>query len=577
MQFTKQALDLLKTYYLKAGESPEDGFLRAINGYIPETKPELRQRLLEYVQKGWFMFSSPQLSNAPSKEHPARGLPISCFLQYVPDSVKGLIDHTAETRMLSVMGGGIGGHWSDIRAVSDIAPGPIPFLKTMDSDMIAYRQGVTRKGSYAAYMNVDHADFLEFLRMRTPTGGDEERKCFNLHHAVNLTDDFMKAVMDDKDHSFKCPHTGHIVGIMPAREVWQLILETRYRTGEPYLNFIDTANKALPQLLKDSDLKIHGSNLCNEIHLPTNEERTAVCCLCSLNLEYFDEWKGTEIVGDLIEYLDYVLTYFIDNASESLSKAVYSAFMSRDLGLGAMGFHSYLQRKGVPFESGVAQMLNEQIFSHIKKKAVERSKQLARELGGCSDMEGTIRNSHLLAIAPNANSSLILGTSPGVEPIKSNYYVHRTRAGSHIIINKYLEKLLEEKGINDKQTWKSIDEHGGSVQHLEALSDYEKSVFKTWEEIDQSVVVDLAAQRQKHICQGQSINLLFPKGASKAYINAVHLEAYIKGLKGLYYLRTFGETGSVNIFHGVERYNLGELNNPEAVTSDDGDCVFCQG
>jgi len=321
------------------------------------------------------MFASPVLSNAPKPNEKVKALPISCFLSYVPDTLEGLIDHTSELRWLSVKGGGVGGHWSDVRSVSDIAPGPVPFLHTVDADMTAYRQGKTRKGSYAAYMDVSHPDILEFLTIRIPTG-DVGRKCLNMHHAVNLSDDFMTAVEDDEDWSLIDPNEDTVREKHSARKIWEAILETRFRTGEPYLNFIDTANRYLPKSMKKKGLKIHGSNLCNEIHLPTNEDRTAVCCLSSLNLELYDEWKDTDVVKDLITFLDNVLQFFIDNAPDQISRARYSATQERSLGLGAMGLHSLYQKNRMPFDSLRARTLNEEIFKKIKEDSVEQTKVL---------------------------------------------------------------------------------------------------------------------------------------------------------------------------------------------------------
>src|SRR5210317_2515437 len=344
---TEQAMKLLKDYYCRDGEtSPQQAFARAAACYSPNAA--FAQRIYDYVSKGWFMYASPVLSNAIKPGEKVKALPISCFLTYVPDSLEGLIEHTAELRWLSVKGGGVGGHWSDVRAVSNKAPGPMPFLHTVDADMTAYRQGKTRKGSYAAYIDISHPDIIEFLNMRVPTG-DVNRKNLNLHHAINITDAFMRAVERGEMRDLKDPHDHTVRESMPARILWQNILEVRYRTGEPYLNFIDTANRALPHTMKAKGLKIHGSNLCNEIHLPTSDDRTAVCCLSSVNLEKFDEWKETTLVRDLIRFLDNVLQFFIDNAGDEISRARYSATQERSHGLGAMGWHSLLHQKRIPF------------------------------------------------------------------------------------------------------------------------------------------------------------------------------------------------------------------------------------
>jgi ribonucleotide reductase alpha subunit len=882
--FSDHALSLLNSYYMKESDgSPQEAFKRAAYAYTPNK--ELAERVLGYATKGWFMFSSPILSNAEST-----GMPISCFLTYVPDTVEGLIEHTEELRWMSVMGGGVGGHWDDVRSVSKKAPGPIPFLKTVDSDMVAYRQGSTRKGSYAAYLDISHPDVVEFMNLRLPTGGDTNRKCFNLNNALNLTDDFMTAVMNGETWDLIDPADKTVRDTVDARELWQRILEVRFRTGEPYLNFIDEANRNLPQPLKDKGLKIHGSNLCvrgdtqvltregyfpisslvsqdvevwngkqwsmtsivqtgedqeilevildngatlyttpyhkfydhkgkvveakdlttstkllkfdmpivdgegdwenayscgfftgdgtynhlqqpisylygkkkallervatplcrvrkgsssdrfsvlhdkseikakyevplgrslktrlewlsglldadgcvarnglnqslqlastnrdfltdlslmlntlgvqpkvaefmservvdfgserggeyrcreawrilinsndtqklltlglkthrlvlkehkpqrsasrfvrvssvsksdnadtycfneplrhmgvfngvltgncNEIHLPTGPNRSAVCCLSSLNVEMFDEWKDTTIVEDLIEFLDDVLQYFIENAPPQLEKAIKSAEAERSLGLGTMGFHAYLQKKGLPFESVFAVSANRKIYSTIKERAVASSKRLAEIKGEYLDGIGSgMRNSHLLAIAPNANSAIILDTSPSIEPWKSNAFTHRTRAGSFLQFNKYLQAVLEKKeGIDLDEVKQSIILNQGSVQHLDFLTQLEKDTFKTAFEIDQMWIVEHASVRQEWVCQGQSVNLFFPAGSDKNYVNAVHLSAWKKKLKGLYYLRTNAGVVADKVSEKIERKALKDYDLDE--------CMSCQG
>ncbi len=574
---TEQAVKLLKDYYCRDDEkSPQEAFARAAVAYCYGDK-ELAQRIYDGASKGWFMFSSPVLSNAPLAGEKVKALPISCFLTYVPDTLEGLIDHSAELRWLSVKGGGVGGHWSDVRSVSDVAPGPMPFLHTVDSDMTAYRQGKTRKGSYASYMDISHPDIVEFLNMRIPTG-DVNRKCLNLHHAVNLTDEFMEAVRDNADWDLKDPNKSEVRETTKARKLWELILETRYRTGEPYLNFIDTANRAMPQAQKDLGLKINGSNLCNEIHLATNEDRSAVCCLSSLNLERYDEWKDSTIVADLIRFLDNVLQFFIDHAGDEISRARYSAMQERSLGLGAMGYHSYLQKHRVAFESEYAGELNKVIFKDIQDKAIAESINIASEKGEAPDMTGTgRRNAHLLAIAPNANSSLIGGTSPSIEPWKANAFTSRTRAGSHLTKNKYLEQELERAGKNNSEIWSSIITNGGSVMHLDFLSDHIKAVFKTAIEMDQDIIVKQGGDRQEFLCQGQSLNIFFPAGATKAYLHKVHFNAWKYGTKGLYYLRTETSNKAENVASKVARDRLAEFNDTTTDEESQSDCVACQG
>jgi len=572
------AIGMLKDFYLQDGEkSPQEGFLRAAKAwsiYKEEMDEDLAERLYGYVSNKWFMYASPVLSNAPVVGKKSKAMPISCFLTYVPDTLEGLIEHTAELRWLSVMGGGVGGHWSDVRTVSDVAPGPMPFIHTVDADMIAYRQGKTRKGSYAAYMDVSHPDIIEFLNMRIPTG-DVQRKALNLHNAINITDEFMEAVKSNSQFDLRDPKDNGVKESINARKLWERILETRFRTGEPYLNFIDTANRDLPQPLKDLGLKINGSNLCNEIHLPTNADRTAVCCLSSLNLEYFDDWKDTNIVGDIVRMLDNVLEYFVENAPDSISRARYSAQRERSIGLGAMGFHSLLQKHGVAWESDKAREMNDVVFSHINIQAVAETQKLALERGEYPDGFGWgRRNSHLIAIAPNASSGVILSTSPSIEPLKACAYTHRTRAGSFLVKNKYLDRLLTEKGQNNESNWTSIITNKGSVQHLPFLTEGEKSIFKTAQELDQNWVVQHAADRQKYICQGQSVNVFFPAGAPKSYVNKVHLKAWKEGLKGLYYLRTEAKSRAENVSEKVERVALQE--DSRSIVYGIPNCPFCE-
>lgn len=891
---TQQAEQLMRKHYMLPHEqNPEEAFYRAAHAYHDDK--ELGDRIFDYVMKGWMMFASPVLSNAPCKKTGEwnKGLPISCFLSYVPDTLEGLIDHTSETRWLSVKGGGVGGHWSDVRAASGIAPGPIPFIHTVDADMVAYKQGRTRKGSYAAYMDVSHPDILEFLQFRTPTGGDINRKCFNLHHAVMLSDAFMSAVLGDKVWPLVDPKTGEKRAEIAARELWERILETRGRTGEPYLYFSDTADAGLPQEMKDAGLKLHGSNLCvhgdtniltdtgyqkisslegervkvwngeefsevtvmktgsdqemigisfsngeslvctpyhkfylhdgvvvsakdleegskllkcaypvvshgdnilenayeqgffqgdgcivngkcrvylygekkkllsifredsitsaiiqqkvqdricfnydllplkdfvpdssytinsrlqwfaglcdadgciyrnganeqlvlasidfnfllnvkrmldelgcqgkislfnkaglrslpsndgtggtkdyycqdayrliitsidlqhliglglgehlrrltvkkrvpqrdarrfvtvvsntgevveagdtycftepkrhmgvfngilagqcNEIFLPTDENRTAVCCLSSANAEHFDEWKDSRMVADLTLYLNHVLQFFIDNAPDVMSKAVYSAKTERSIGIGMLGLHSYLQKHMLPFESPMAVGASRFITKTIKEQAVKESKRLKDQFP--NEYMKDRANCHLMAIAPNANSGILAGSSPSIEPWLNNAYMHRTRVGSHMVRNKYLEEVLEKCGKNDDETWHSIMSNNGSVQHLDFLSENEKDVFKTAYEIDQRWIIEHASVRQEFVCQGQSINLFFNEGTSRAYVNAVHLAAWKKGLKGLYYMRMDTARKAEAVSNKVDRVAL----------KDYDECMSCQG
>ena len=573
---TEQAVILLKDYYMLEDEtSPQEAFARAAVAYC-EGDLDFAQRIYDYASKRWFMYASPVLSNAPREGDKITGLPISCFLTYVDDTLDSLVEHNAEVAWLSVKGGGVGGHWSSVRPVSDKAPGVIPFMKVVDSQMTAYKQGKTRKGSYAAYLDVSHPEIIEFTNFKVPTGGDINRKCFNLFNAVNITDAFMEAVQNGETWELRCPHSGAVRSTIQARELWQRILEARFRTGSPYLNFIDTANRALPDAQKALGLSIRGSNLCNEIHLATDTKRTAVCCLSSVNLEKWDEWRDTTMVQDLVRYLDNVLKFFIRHAPEELEKAKYSAYMERSIGLGAMGFHGYLQNKGIAWESWQAASENYQIFKKIKENAIESTQELALLRGEAPDMAGTgRRNAHLLAIAPNANSSIICGCSASIEPIKSNAYTHRTRAGAHLVKNRALEKVLAEHGENTEGTWKTIIANEGSVQHLDFLSDHEKAVFKTAFELDQAWVVEHSAKRQEFICQGQSVNLFFPAGSPAKYVNSVHMKAWKDGLKGLYYLRTNAGISADKVGSSVERNALKDYSGVAA--DDDEACISCQG
>lgn len=555
---------LLREYYLQGpNDTAEQAFERAAHAYAE--RHCVAARLVKAVKRGWFMFSSPILSNAGRG-----GLPISCYLTHVPDTIKGIIGHSEELRYMSVLGGGVGGHWSQVRAVSKKSPGPIPFIKTVDSDMVAYKQGATRKGSYAAYIDVSHPDIVEFINMRTPTGGDPNRKAFNIHIGVNLSDAFMDAVYSGSEWGLVDPKTQEVKETVQARQLWESLVETRFRTGEPYFFFIDTANKALPDELSSAGLKVRGSNLCSEITLPTADGRSAVCCLSSLNLEKYDEWADTSLVEDLIEFLDDVITHFVENAPESLGKARLGAARERSLGLGAMGFHAYLQSKMIPFESALAQAINRNVFSKIKEKAVAATQRLAQERGAYPDgPKSGRRNAHLLAIAPNANSSILLNTSPSIEPWKSNAYTHSTRAGSFLQVNRHLVSLLEKKGEDVDSLIKSVILNEGSVQHLDCLTEHEKAVFKTAFEIDQMWVVEHAAARQEWVCQAQSLNLFFPAGSDTNYVNAVHLSAHKKGLKSLYYLRTSaGKTGD-KVSNKIERKPLKDYQIEE--------CLSCQG
>jgi len=563
-------------YLLPTEDSPQDGFLRAAKAF--SDNDEMAERIYSYASRLWFMYSTPVLSNAGSK----RGMPISCFLNYVGDSREGLTGHYTENAWLASVGGGIGGYWGHVRSDGTMtsggsqSSGSIPFLHVVDSEILAFSQGKTRRGSYAAYMDISHPEIIEFIEMRKPSGGDVHRKCLNLHHGVNISNEFMQLIDNcikeptyDDSWNLIDPHTKKVVRTVSARELWQKILETRVATGEPYVSFIDTINDALPETQKKLGLEVHHSNLCTEITLPTSDNRTAVCCLSSVNLEKYDEWKNdTLFIPDLIRFLDNVLQYFIDYAPEELFRARFSANNERSLGLGAMGFHAYLQSKGIPFESVLAKSLNLKIFKKIKEQAVEESKILAIKRGEAPDMEGTgMRNAHLLAIAPNASSSIICGTtSPSVEPYRANAYVQKTMSGSFLVKNKYLEKLLEKKGINNDTTWTSILANRGSVLHIKELSDYEKDTFKTAIEINQQWVIEHAADRQQYICQGQSINVFVPADVNVKELHDIHMLAWKRKLKTLYYCRSEAIKRAELVSKKIERTII-----PEA------DCLSCEG
>jgi ribonucleoside-diphosphate reductase alpha chain len=543
------------------------------------------------------MYASPVLSNAPKgkwledpekngahywhrnifiPEEKVYGLPISCFAAQIPDTAKGQVEFLQELATLSMAGGGMGAH-NSIRGTTNKAPGPIPYMKVVDAGIGYFRQGKTRRGAVAVYMDVDHPDILEHIRFRVP-GGDSKRRSDNrqqFHSAINLTDNFIAAVKADLTYDLVCPHSGKVYDTLHARTVWEDILETRALTGEPYLMKIDLANRKMPESQKKLGLKVLGSNLCSEITLPTDEQRTFVCCLSSLNLEKYEEWKDTTIVQDLVRFLDNVLQYFIDNAPDTLGKSKYSAERERALGLGTLGWHSLLQSKNIPFEGGgfnSAVQLTHQVYSLIKSRGKAESQKLAIERGEAPDMIGTgLRNSRLTAVAPNSNSADIANSSPSIEPWYRNIFVKDTRAGSFVLKNKYLEALLETKGLNTKATWSDILEHGGSVQHLDSLTAEEKAVFKTAVELDQHWLIELANERGGYICQAQSLNVFFQAGMSRKYINSVHLKFLNSDeVITMYYFRTERE-GKIDHAKEIERKALVDW-------SDKGEeCVACQG
>ena len=525
------------------------------------------------------MFATPVLSNGGTE----RGLPISCFLNYVDDSREGITEHYTENAYLSSFGGGIGGSWSSVRAQGtktskgSESTGVIPFMKVVDAEMLAFSQGVTRRGSYASYLHMSHPEIEEFLDIRKPTGGDVNRKCINLHHGVVIPDKFMETIHratheENFDDSWELidPHSGEVKKVVSARTLWVKLLQNRMETGEPYLMFEDAVNAELPDFQKRKGLYVNHSNLCSEITLATNEERTAVCCLSSVNLEYYDEWKKVPaFIPDLVRMLDNVLEHFITNAPDSLERAKYSAFRERSIGLGAMGFHAYLQKSNIPFEGIIASSVNYEMFDFIKRNALQETRRLAVERGACPDDDSCeVRNAHLLAIAPNASSSIICGnTSPSIEPFRANAFTQKTKSGSYLMKNKFLEEVLESKGANTEDTWKSIVTNKGSVQHLDVLTPEEKEVFKTAVEINQSWVVEHAAQRQEFICQSQSVNLFFPPDVNKADLHNIHMLAWAKNLKTLYYLRSEAISRADNVSNKVKR----------EIIFEQSDCLSCEG
>ena len=568
----------LKDRYMVGDEtSPQEAFARAAMAFADDEAHA--QRLYDYVSKLWFMFATPVLSNGGTR----RGLPISCFLNYVDDSREGITGHYTENAFLSSFGGGIGGSWSDVRASGtktskgSESTGVVPFMKVVDAEMLAFSQGVTRRGSYASYLHISHPEIEEFLDVRKPTGGDINRKCTNLHHGIVISDAFMERIHNatkypDFDDSWDLvdPHSQQVKKTVSARALWVKILQNRMETGEPYVMFEDAVNSELPDFQKRKGLRVHHSNLCSEITLATDEERTAVCCLSSVNLEYYDQWKHIPaFIPDLVRMLDNVLTSFIDNAPDELERAKFSAQRERSIGLGAMGFHSYLQKQGIPFDNPMAAATNYDMFKHIKESAERTTRELAVERGACPDDDtASVRNAHLLAIAPNASSSIICGnTSPSIEPYRANAYTQKTKSGSNLVKNKFLEKVLDKYDINDEETWSSIVANKGSVQHIPQLDDWEKDTFKTAVEINQAWVIEHASARQEFICQSQSVNLFFPPDVNKGDLHNVHMLAWAKNLKTLYYLRSEAISRADNVSNQAKR----------EIIFEQADCLSCEG
>jgi len=572
--------------YLLPEEVYQDMFARVSEAYADDQAHA--QRLYDYMSNLWFMPATPVLSNGGAN----RGLPISCFLNAVDDSLDSIVGAWNENVWLASNGGGIGTYWGNVRSIGEKigragkTSGIIPFIRVMDSLTLAISQGSLRRGSAAVYLDIHHPEIEEFLEIRKPSG-DFNRKSLNLHHGLNITDEFMIAVKDGAEFALRSPHTNEVIKTVNARKLWQKILEMRLQTGEPYMVFSDTVNDALAKHQKDAGLKVQQSNLCAEIMLPTGldkygKQRTAVCCLSSINAEKYDEWKDNEdFIEDIMRFLDNVLQDFIDRAPDAMSDAKYSAMRERSVGLGLMGFHSMLQAKGIPFESAMAKSFNNRLFRHIRNGANEASVKLAEERGACPDAAdaGVMeRFSHKMAVAPTASISIICGgTSAGIEPIPANIYTHKTLSGSFTVKNCHLESLLEEKGLNTQAVWTKILENEGSVQWMDALDEHEKATFRTAFEIDQRWVIEHAADRAPYICQAQSLNIFIPGDVDKWDLHMLHWQAWEKGVKSLYYCRSKSVQRAA--FAGAEeKTGLSEVEKSmqAAAPTDYEECLACQ-
>ena len=580
--FDSLGIQRLKESYMKEEESsPQERFAFVSSTFA--SNPEHAQRLYDYSSKHWLSYSTPILSFGRSK----RGMPISCFLNYIDDTAEGLVENLSETNWLSMLGGGVGIGFG-IRSSDDKSTGVMPHLKTYDASCLAYRQGRTRRGSYATYLDISHPDVLMFLEMRKPTG-DPNMRCLNLHHGINITDNFMQIIercMTDPDAddgwNLVDPNSGLIRDTVSAKDLWQKILEIRMETGEPYIHYIDTSNRDMKDFQKEKGLRIHQSNLCSEIILPTNEQRTAVCCLSSVNLEYYDAWSRQPLfLKDIAEMLDNVLSFFIKNAPDAVARAKFSATQERSIGVGALGFHAYLQKNGLAWESNGAKGANLRMFRHIRGKLDEANKELGTERGEAPDAKGRgLRFSHVMAIAPNASSSIIMGnTSPSIEPWRANAYRQDTLSGAYLNKNKYLDAIIKEycekhpRTIYD-EVWSSIISNDGSVQHIKELSDEQKEVYKTSMEIDQRWLIEHAADRQLYIDQAQSLNLFFRPDTHIAYLHAVHFLAWKSGVKTLYYCRSEKLGKADKVSRRIEREIIQEL---DMTAIADGECLACEG
>ncbi|MCC8398526.1 MAG: ribonucleoside-diphosphate reductase subunit alpha [Rickettsia endosymbiont of Labidopullus appendiculatus] len=582
---------VLKDRYLLAGEDFQDLFARVASYYADNAQHA--QQLYDYISKLWFMPATPVLSNGGTD----RGMPISCFLNETDDSLESIVDLWTENVWLASRGGGIGSYWGNVRSINEAIKGKgtssgiIPFIKVVDSMTLAISQGSIRRGNAAIYLPIDHPEIEEFIDLRRHTGGDTNRKALNIHHGIAVTDAFMQAVENDEEFPLVSPDTKKVVRVVKARDIWVKLLTTRIETGEPYIIFIDTINKYIPEHHKKLGLQVKTSNLCSEITLPTGidhlgKSRTAVCCLSSVNLEYFDDWQNDpEFIPMIMRFLDNVLEDFIIKAPSTMERAKYSAIRERSVGLGVMGFHSFLQLKDVPIESVMAKVWNNQIFEYIHKEVDRASVILSDERGACPDADevgSKERFSNKTAIAPTASISIIAGnSSPGIEPFAANSFVQKTLSGSFNVRNKYLETLLSTKGFNNEQVWSSIATHEGSVQHLTFLSSHEKDVFKTAHEIDQNWLIDLAADRSLYISQSQSLNIFLAGNVSKMYLNNIHFRAWKKGVKSLYYCRSTSIQRPDKVSHDVKKVDFKDIEiankkKQEENSSKYDECLACQ-
>ena len=583
--FDELGLKRLRESYMRSDEtSPQERFAYVSSQFA--SNPEHAQRLYDYSSKHWLSYSTPVFSFGRN----SKGLPISCYLSYLDDSAEGLVDTLSEVNWLSMLGGGIGIHVG-IRGSDEKSVGVMPHLKVYDGSSLAFKQGTTRRGSYAAYLDISHPDVIQFLEMRKPTG-DQNMRTLNLNHAINISDKFMeiieRAMLDptvDDSWDLIQPNNGKVVETVSAKELWMRLLEMRMQTGEPYIWFSDTANRALPDYQKKLGLSIKGSNLCAEIAEATSKDRTAVCCLSSVNLEYYDDWKNDpHFLSDILEMLDNVIEYFINHAPDTIKRAKYSAYRERSVGVGALGFHAYLQKNGIAFESALAKSINNRMFKHIRTQLDATNLRLAQERGPCPDAAefGVMKRlTHVMAVAPNASTSILMGnTSPSIEPYAANAYRQDTTSGAYLNKNRFLDKIIQREAQTRSEawyddTWASIIANDGSVQHLDWMSENDKFVFKTANEIDQRWIIEHASDRQQWIDQAQSVNLFFRPDVNIKYLHAVHFMAWKGGLKSLYYCRSSKLRTADKVGQRIERKKIEDEINLETIISGE-ECLACQ-